>query len=451
MAKEISKKSIILISLAVYLLLAVLLKDSFSTIKNFDSYLIISSFVALLIALLLFNMKYALFVLLILRPITENFTLINYPIPIINQPLNFTSIISALIIVAGLLYLLINRSPITKYPLSKQFFAFVGIAFLSSLFSSNFSASFEEWLKMFSVFVVFLVATNLITSKKDLLQLIGAIVISMVAPVSVALYQIFAGKGDPYTKGFIRVYGTFTHPITLAYYVLLVSVVIIVLSIETRNRYLKMLAYISFIPIGVVFINTFARGAWIIFVVVLFILGIIRYKRFLIILPILLVIMALFFGTVTTRFADLSKTANNEAGSVNSIESRQDIWKQNIPLVLANPVFGNGIGASYRLINQDTHNDYLRILAEAGVLGLLAYLWLLLITVKSSWKRYKESDDEDTKNIALVFFVMAVAYVILSFDSNVLINGAFQWTFWSLAAAANGSKIQPATLVSNQL
>lgn len=440
------KNSVILILTTIYLLIAVFLMDIFSIVKDFNNYLIILSFIALFFALLFFNMKYALLLLIFMRPISEYFLDISIPLSITNQALNFTSMISILIIFAGFFYLLINKTSVFDHPLSRPLITFVVVTFFSIFVSSDIRLSFEEWLKIASIFFVFMIASQVIKNKEDIKQLVGAILLSIVTPTFVAFYQLFAGIGDTKTKGFLRIYGTFVHPIMLAYYILLVLTIILVLNMESKNRHFKFYSYLSFIPLGIIFLNTYARAAWLMLVLVLLLLGTIRYRQLLMAFPVVLIIVFLFFSSsITLRFDDIIRpeaTVQSGASDANTLETREDTWQKNIPLFLANPILGNGIGASYEEIRQAAHNDYLRILTETGIIGLMSYLWLLFAAVKSGWRAFKDSSDTYRNNLSLVFFVMTVVYMILSIESNILINGAFQWTFWTLAAITYNSNLR---------
>lgn len=55
-----------------------------------------------------------------------------------------------------------------------------------------------------------------------------------------------------------------------------------------------------------------------------------------------------------------------------------------------------------------SHNTYLELWANEGIVGLLIYLSILTIYIKSQWKRYKKFRD----NIFLSFFVFGIFFVI---------------------------------------
>lgn len=72
-----------------------------------------------------------------------------------------------------------------------------------------------------------------------------------------------------------------------------------------------------------------------------------------------------------------------------------------------------------------SHNTYLELWANEGIVGLLIYLSILTKYIKSQWKRYKKFRD----NIFLSFFVFGIFFVIdgifYSFYENLWLIGFF--------------------------
>ncbi|MFN7948487.1 MAG: O-antigen ligase family protein [Blastocatellia bacterium] len=83
------------------------------------------------------------------------------------------------------------------------------------------------------------------------------------------------------------------------------------------------------------------------------------------------------------------KLAGAEAGAETFHTSRGWIWKDTVRMISASPVLGVGLGAyqtawpNYSeadgaLIVDKAHNDYLQLLAEAGIIGGLLALWFIV-------------------------------------------------------------------------
>lgn len=117
------------------------------------------------------------------------------------------------------------------------------------------------------------------------------------------------------------------------------------------------------------------------------------------------------------------------------VDLRLGVWRDALRLIRAHPVTGTGLGTfdevSYRLENNTAepsfrgngwhaHNVYLHVLAETGVLGLLAwcYLWYaIIVKLVSAWRH------GDTQRSLLAAGVLwaVLAFLVLSI-SEVLIG-----------------------------
>lgn len=91
--------------------------------------------------------------------------------------------------------------------------------------------------------------------------------------------------------------------------------------------------------------------------------------------------------------------------------------------------FPFGVGPGNYLVHSYSkhfsHNTYLELWANEGIVGFLIYLSILTIYIKSQWKRYKKFRD----NIFLSFFVFGIFFVIdgmfYSFYENLWLIGFF--------------------------
>lgn len=107
-------------------------------------------------------------------------------------------------------------------------------------------------------------------------------------------------------------------------------------------------------------------------------------------------------------------------------EDRIQLWKKTILLIKENPVLGKGLSSwkieilkygNHNLHSEDNktfyqrpHNDYLWILAEQGLIGLLLYISLFFILFYYIIKIIKKTDKEENK----IFFIL-ISWILFSF------------------------------------
>lgn len=183
-----------------------------------------------------------------------------------------------------------------------------------------------------------------------------------------------------FTGGFVRSFSTFNLQFQFGFFLTMVLLVGIpvALSAPTRSRNIAFFATTPVLALALVF--TFARGAWLALGLGLAYLGFTRYKVLLLGLPIALLSLAFIPGQFT-----------QPAFQARSFNERQIGWVDNLGQVTSRPV-GNGIGTTgsaaektREVLRLDDYyfqpdNQYFKVLYELGVIGLWAFVFLLVST-----------------------------------------------------------------------
>jgi len=94
---------------------------------------------------------------------------------------------------------------------------------------------------------------------------------------------------------------------------------------------------------------------------------------------------------------------------------------------------------------QPAHNIYLLAAAETGLLSLLAFLVLLILTIRSAWRRIKESSVSCL--LLIVFFLLLIG----SFDHFLWDLQQGQILFWLMLGLLAGSRPRSSRLRSNYI
>ncbi len=93
------------------------------------------------------------------------------------------------------------------------------------------------------------------------------------------------------------------------------------------------------------------------------------------------------------------------------------------------PVFGYGV-TGYHFID----SQYLRVLAETGLVGLLAFLWLQISLFRQARDVLRKTQDPLFKGVALGFLTGFIALVVHSIGTNTFVIVRIMEPFWFLAA-----------------
>jgi len=116
-----------------------------------------------------------------------------------------------------------------------------------------------------------------------------------------------------------------------------------------------------------------------------------------------------------------------------SISTRLEIWKVGLGLIKENPVLGIGLGQYEKRYAEDaqrllgkkpfeevrlhSHNLYMEFWLQSGLLGLISFIWLVILAFKQV---YKNLHPEDKK--AMIALLLMLTYI--------LIHGLIDVPFW---------------------
>ena len=121
---------------------------------------------------------------------------------------------------------------------------------------------------------------------------------------------------------------------------------------------------------------------------------------------------------------------------------RIELWKATLEMLRQHPIFGAGLSgfaervAPYWNANHperfiDPHNIVLNFWVETGVLGVLAFAWLLVAAFRASWHGWKASDAE-WRPIFLGVLLALVAIVIHGLVDVPYFKNDLSLEFWAL-------------------
>lgn len=190
------------------------------------------------------------------------------------------------------------------------------------------------------------------------------------------------------------------------------------LAYSLKNTSIKLLGQFVFTLMGLL---TFSRT----FVVIWLLLNIISLRISIKNIRILgvgvLIFSSLVFidevvGLNNPRFKQLKNIVTNKSVSVNEIndDSRTYTWAKFYDKILESPVFGNGYGTLSGKIGQGTHNTYLMIIGESGIIPFTIFLAYIGYLFYWSFFLFKKAP-------YLIMQTIAVALYLLT-DHNFFVN-----------------------------
>jgi len=131
--------------------------------------------------------------------------------------------------------------------------------------------------------------------------------------------------------------------------------------------------------------------------------------------------------------------------SKSTLSNRQRLWESSINIIKQNPIFGVGLGNSVKALEQDlpeissryrglsSHNTYLRVAVESGIVGLAIYLSLLASLGILFLKKLKKLRTLHWVILAFIISMLSIQLV----ETTFLLGTAFR-SFYFLAILASG-------------
>jgi putative inorganic carbon (HCO3(-)) transporter len=359
--------------------------------------------------------------------------------------INPASALSIVIVIVGILFVLVKKSSLRVNRIDRAFLIFLAVSTLGVLnaiynFGASGNESVKEWVRLFSLFLLYFLIKNIVRTHNQINTFINAIFLSLVIPLAVGYYQLVTRAESTMARiGFHRIYGTAVHSNHFALYLSFFIIFVLILFLKERKA--KYVLYS--LVLGIPFFATLSLNGLVMIGISVTILGIVKYRKFMIAGFVILIIIVLSVSPLQQRFAKLRDTdirEEIETGNITtSFSWRIYWWGLYIKKIQEKPVQGFGLHMSEQVNPLDRplevvrapHNDFLRVLIELGFIGLIAYLYFYYTIGRWIWLTYKKINDEKYKTLALGLFAIFIAFVAGSFVGNFITSTIFQYYFWS--------------------
>jgi O-antigen ligase len=289
--------------------------------------------------------------------------------------------------------------------------------------SMDFEATRGAAVVIFFLFVCFIIAANFFETPKRLRGLANFLIIFGLVLAVFALIQHFTWEGKlfwarPTKAAGAGTGGPFVNRNHFAGYMEMLIPIPVVLALSRRTRFEARLFYgFAAGVMGVAEVASLSRGGMIsLFAALLFVAAITASKKdrsrsqrhssfvpgpvYFIALMLIAIIVGVFW--VGADFEILKRIADDSLSSTSPM-GRAGIWRDTWAMFCAHPIFGVGLGAfetvypiygrgNGSLLIQFAHNDYLQILADAGIIGGALAVWFITMLARALVKIFRHED-----------------------------------------------------------
>jgi O-antigen ligase len=183
----------------------------------------------------------------------------------------------------------------------------------------------------------------------------------------------------------------------------------------------------------------FSRGAYLATIAAAFLIAILRERKLLPILVVMLIFWQVFMPVDVVERIEASQQETGELDT--SALKRLDYWQQSIEYFKYSPLLGLGFNTfSYLGYRRDTHNLYLRTLAEEGLIGFSFLILIIGLAFKRGLLLYRRARDGFLKGLGLGFCACVVAVMVGNLFGDrwtYLPLGAYFWVFLGMVERGN--------------
>jgi O-antigen ligase len=375
-----------------------------------------------------------------------------------------TEVLVALVVAAWLMRMLARRdSRLTWPPLALPLAVFLGVLCMSSLGSASLQHSVKEMLKWGEVLFLYVLVANEMDgrwTKALVLVFLGTGALAALHGIYQFLFQV-GPEGFVLFGRFMRAHGTFEQPNPYAGYLgltLPLAAGLIVAAIVPMGQRVKGWWFVFAAACGLVMfvamIMSWSRGAWLGLAAGVVMMGfsaVVRTGRAAVLTAVLLALiayallaggLALIPPAIVQRFSDfvpylgVTDVRGVEITDANfAVLERMAHWQSALSMWTDRPWLGVGAGNYEPLYGRyalplwpealgHAHNYYLNIAAEAGLLGITAYLFLWGMALSRSWSLTQRARGWSW-GIALGILGALVHLCVHNFFDNLFVHGMY--------------------------
>ena len=183
---------------------------------------------------------------------------------------------------------------------------------------------------------------------------------------------------------------------------------------------------------------TFSRGGYLAILCSVFILGLLKDRKLLPILALFLLTWQTVVPVPVRERVNMTQDSNGQLES--SAQERVNLWQDAEKSFLHSPIVGNGY-ATFQLDEhvdnlKDTHNWYVKVLVETGLLGFLIVIALLQQLLVLPYRLFRRASDPLYRGLGLGLFLAICSCIVANFFGD-------RWTYleitgllWALAGTA---------------
>ncbi len=265
---------------------------------------------------------------------------------------------------------------------------------------------------------IFFAVAGILRTRKDLKILICVLCISCAA-VDWGYYKSTADRSFAHFSPVLRDAGPlgYAGENGLAAYLVEFSVFLVAFAATKGSLGAKMLGGLLLAANTYCILFTFSRGAYLALALVLLYLAVVRVRWLLV--PILVLAIGWQSFLPTSVKERMAMTYDQSGGELDgSAQEHLALWNDSMNLFKQNPIIGSGF-FTYEYMGRvgpyrDTHNYYMKLLVETGVVGLLFFFAQLILFWWCGLRLFRTAKDSFLSSLGLGYSGLVICAAIVN-------------------------------------
>lgn len=322
-----------------------------------------------------------------------------------------------ILVIAVIIGALIHGKSLPKSKLYAIWLAFGGYLYFSMWIGTAFGlapaplwlsdANFVAWKDYMLIPLIFLAAGLVIEDRKSIRMVVLLTAISLLiidrSCILESMSRTWATFDENKRSGGPLAYGSNQTAAYLAQFAMFVWGLVV--SIKAKKFKIAGYALVAATIFATMY--TFSRGGYLAVLFGVLILGLLKDRKLLLILGVVLLTWQTIVPTAVRERITMTKDANGQLEA--SAQERVLLWQDAQDSFFRSPIVGTGF-ATFQFGDhvdelKDTHNWFVKVIVETGVLGLLIVLLLLQQAFATSYRLFKQSTDPLYRGLGLGLFL----------------------------------------------
>ncbi|MDD5015029.1 MAG: O-antigen ligase family protein [Atribacterota bacterium] len=360
---------------------------------------------------------------------------------------------------------------IISNPLNIPILSFIIICVLSLIWSNSPFISLKELPLFLAGPLLYFIIVNNIYDERKIYRIIGAVII---VGTLFGIYGILQYNGidflfwiGNYGRG--KVFGLFGNAGYFSEYLILPLPIAVSLFLVTKNKIIKLLLLFGILAMGSAVVLTFTRTPYLALGISFIVMGFFFFvskgknffkenkKIFIILLIIIILITVLFTISTSLSKKDTIISKIKERASIAQIVNefsagrRTAIWRYASLMIKDHPWLGSGIGTfKYNTLRYQakffdqgdnralypygvadkTHNEYLQLGAELGIIGLIIFIWVIFTYFNYGLKILKREKERYRQGVIIGLMGSVIVFLVDSIFWFPLHHSFTNFLFW---------------------